>query len=249
MALILNLGSGVKVSSDPDVVNVDWSPYLRIARSRVLRKLSPLLLDRERLNRLHTLPDNVLVHNLKEGIPWPDCSVDVVYHSHLLEHLDRDVAERFMLEIRRVLRPGGIQRIVVPDLEKAVLAYLDNLRKNPEADGDKARDSAPHDKYVAAILEQSIRRESSGTSTKRPLRRALENLLLGDARRRGETHQWMYDALNLSQLLERCGFADIERRSFDSSGIPNWQRYGFDRNDDGSEYKPESLYMEASRPS
>lgn len=91
--------------------------YLRLKRSRFGQLLAPIILDQERLHKFRSIPDNIIVHNLAKGIPFPDGSVDVVYHSHLLEHLDRDVAERFLREVQRVLRLGGIQRIVVPDLE------------------------------------------------------------------------------------------------------------------------------------
>jgi len=104
---LLNLGCGTKVSGHPDVVNIDWSIYLRLKRNPVLRRLTPMVVKGERLRRFASLPDNILVHNLANGIPFPDESVDAVYHSHLLEHLDREVAGRFLREVRRVLKPGG----------------------------------------------------------------------------------------------------------------------------------------------
>jgi SAM-dependent methyltransferase len=52
-----------------------------------------------------------------------DGTFEAVYASHLLEHLDRDVAERCLHEVYRVLRPGGIVRIAVPDLDEVVAHY------------------------------------------------------------------------------------------------------------------------------
>ena len=68
---------------------------------------------------------------------------------------------------------------------------------------------------------------------------------LGDARQRGETHQWMYDAENLSALLESCGFSDVAVVAFDLSRIQGWDAYGLDVNENGGQYKPDSLYVEA----
>jgi SAM-dependent methyltransferase len=232
---ILNLGCGYKTSSAPEVTNVDWGTYQRLAKNPVLRRVAPHVIGAERAERLRMFGDNILVHDLSKGIPAEDASVDAVYHSHLLEHLDRDVAGEFMREVKRVLRPGGIQRISVPDLERYVRAYLEDLERE---DGD-------HDAYVAPILEQSVRRESHGTSLQARPRRIVENLILGDARKRGETHQWMYDFKNLSALLVRNGFRDPRRMSFDESAIPGWNEYGLDRDEAGGEYKPESLYIEA----
>jgi SAM-dependent methyltransferase len=240
---ILNLGSGIKTSAHPDVANVDWSVYLRLKRSPLLGRLAARLLTGERKRRLAALPDNMVSHDLSKGIPFEDASVDVVYHSHMLEHLDRWVAPQFMQEVHRVLRPGGIQRIVVPDLERLCRDYLEHLR----ACADDPALLPDHDRYVAEILEQSVRRDAYAMRGQSPPRRVLERILVGDARRRGETHQWMYDEANLGQLLRTCGFREIRRVSFEESSIPEWSGYGLDTDEAGNEYKPGSLYVEAVR--
>jgi len=240
---ILNLGCGSKVSSSPDVVNIDWSIYLRIKKSPILMLLAPAVFRGERRKRLDALPDNILVHNLAAGIPFPEDSVDVVYHSHVLEHLDRDVATKFLIEAKRVLKPGGVQRIVVPDLERLAKQYVDHIAIS-EHNPDEAR---LHDDYVVPMLEQSVRREASGTSQQMPMRRFVENLLLGDARRRGETHQWMYDRITLSSLLRSVDFKGPQVCDFTTSTIPNWESYRLDLDENGNEYKPGSLYIEARK--
>ena len=103
--IILNLGCGTKTSSDPQVINIDWSIYFRIRGSPLARRLAPLLLDPQRLDRFYKLPSNIIAHDLSRGIPFADSSIDVVYHSHLLEHLDRQAASAFLTEVKRVLRP------------------------------------------------------------------------------------------------------------------------------------------------
>ncbi len=71
----------------------------------------------------------VIAHDLKQGIPFPDNSFDVVYHSHVLEHFPKEKAETFIRECYRVLRPEGILRVVVPDLEQIAKMYLHSLEK------------------------------------------------------------------------------------------------------------------------
>ena len=66
----------------------------------------------------------VVAHDLSTGIPLPDASCEVVYHSHVLEHLRRPDARFFMRECFRVLKPGGILRVAVPDLEQICRQYL-----------------------------------------------------------------------------------------------------------------------------
>ena len=240
---ILNLGCGTKTSSKPGVINIDWSMYLRLKKMKVLSPLLPLIIKGERLKRYHSLPDNIMVHNLAKGIPFEADSVDVVYHSHVLEHLDRDVAEDFLSEVRRVLKPGGIHRMVVPDLEKACRAYITHISvcENDPFESDQ------HDSYIAGLIEQSVRKEAFGTSQQRSWRRIAENLILGDARRRGETHQWMYDRINLEAKLIRAGYREVHLLDYNKSLISDWTAYGLDVDETGNQYKPGSLYMEARK--
>jgi len=170
------------------------SALLRIRSNPMLRALVPLLLNGERLSRFRSLPDNLMVHDLSRGIPFPDASVDLVYHSHVLEHLDRGVAPGFIQECARVLRIGGLIRVVVPDFERYCRNYLDHVGLC-EKEGERV--IGEHDRMFEPMLLQSVRREASGTSQQRPLRRFVENFVLGDARKRGHTHQWMYDRFNL----------------------------------------------------
>lgn len=238
MQTVLNLGCGEKTSDR--CINLDWSPYLRIKSNWLLRiTVTPFLTPRRR-EKLRRISPNLMVHDLRRGIPFPDDSVDSVYHSHFLEHIDRDMAPAFLREVRRVLRVGGIHRVCVPDLAEAHARYAKSLALCQQSLGEGLR----HDDAVAGLYEQSVRKESFGTSQQSPMRRRLENLVLGDARRRGETHQWMYDQYNLRHILTQAGFREFEVRTFSSSGIADWSQFKLETNSDDSEYKPGSLYLE-----
>lgn len=67
---------------------------------------------------------NVVIHNLLNPFPWQTDSVDIVYSSHALEHFTREEGYRFLRECHRVLRPGGIIRIVAPDLKIQIAEYM-----------------------------------------------------------------------------------------------------------------------------
>jgi SAM-dependent methyltransferase len=230
----VNLGCGTK--THPACINIDWSIYARLGRNTVAQRIAPVALRGARLERLRSLDASVIVHDLRKGIPLSNGTADVVYHSHFLEHIDRNAVPAFFSEVRRVLKPGGVHRIVLPDLEGLAVTYLDSLRR-----------AAPdHDAAVARLIDQMVRREANGTSRQGPLRRRLENLLLGDARRRGETHMWMWDRLNLAQALETGGFGDVQVVDWQTSRIPGWAELMLDAAD-GREHKPGSLYVEAVR--
>lgn len=54
---------------------------------------------------------------------FPDNSLSYVFSSHFFEHINDATAQNLMNESARVLRPGGILRITVPDYELVLDRY------------------------------------------------------------------------------------------------------------------------------
>ena len=103
--------------------------------------------------------EGVIPHNLTKGIPFPDESFDVVYHSHLLEHFTTIAAESFLKECYRVLRPQGILRVVVPDLEQIAKTYLEALEKASSGSQEWA---ANYEWILLEMYDQTVRNHSGG---------------------------------------------------------------------------------------
>ena len=103
--------------------------------------------------------ENVIVHNLIQGIPYPDASFDVVYHSHLLEHLPKTAVEPFLKECYRILRPQGVMRVVVPDLEQIVRAYLTALE---QASSGSEEWAANYEWILLEFFDQMVRFRHGG---------------------------------------------------------------------------------------
>jgi len=98
--------------------------------------------------------------DLRKGIPLADASSDVVYHSHVLEHFSRAGGASFLLECHRVLKPGGVLRIAVPDLEAIVRSYLASVDKlRDERTNDRER---CHQWLIAEMIDQCARHSSGG---------------------------------------------------------------------------------------
>jgi predicted SAM-dependent methyltransferase len=251
----------------------------------------------------------VKAHNLKNGIPYATSTIDVIYHSHLLEHFSRDEALILLRECYRVLKPDGIIRVVVPDLEQIALTYLQVLDRALQ---DIARQSPDYEWIMLELYDQTVREKSGGAmlaylkqesisnidfvfsrfgyeaqqivrkakseiprkniqSLKnrhiskqtldllRAIRETFIKRLLGNEnyraleigrfRQRGEIHKWMYDRYSLAQLLLQVGFESPNQCSAIESAIPNWTSFNLDTAPDGTVYKPDSLFMEACRPS
>ncbi len=103
--------------------------------------------------------ENVINHNLLEGIPFSDNEFDVVYHSHVLEHFSKKQADFFLEECYRVLKPNGIIRIAVPDLEQIAKLYIEKLNAIANGNEDSKFD---YDWIMLELLDQSVRTKTGG---------------------------------------------------------------------------------------
>ncbi|WP_233707863.1 class I SAM-dependent methyltransferase [Helicobacter cinaedi] len=111
----LNFACGSRIH--PDWVNIDFSP-----------------IDK-RVGKV----------NLLGTLPFADKSFDVAYSSHFLEHLTPQKALYILKEIKRILKPNGIVRLVVPDLENLASVYLSTLSRLVDSKVDSSMDSKKRD--------------------------------------------------------------------------------------------------------
>ena len=107
--------------------------------------------------------ESVIAHNLLDGIPCPDKSFTVVYHSHVLEHFPKEKALGFIQECYRVLQPGGLIRIAIPDLEKIALNYVKYL--NESLEGVQKADQK-YDWTMLELFDQIVRSSTGGEMIK-----------------------------------------------------------------------------------
>lgn len=125
----VNLGCGSCVAAG--WVNIDNSPGARIARYPWLRWLLwkfKIISDRQ---YEVPWPKDLVLRDLTRDLPFADCSIDYVYSSHALEHFARSQAQKLLTEIYRVLKKGGVLRLVVPDLTFGARRYIAALEANP----------------------------------------------------------------------------------------------------------------------
>jgi predicted SAM-dependent methyltransferase len=101
----------------------------------------------------------VIEADLGKGVPFSDQSFDMIYHSHLLEHFSKADALVFLKDCFRVLRPGGVIRIAVPDLESITRNYLFALEKARA--GTKGWDHN-YEWMLLEMYDQVVRNQSGG---------------------------------------------------------------------------------------
>jgi predicted SAM-dependent methyltransferase len=116
---------------------------------------------------------NVSYHDVRRR---PLCfaanTFDAVNVYHVFEHLTPAEGQRFVDELYRVLKPGGVCRVSVPDLERICRDYLHWLGKSLE-------DPSPTNLYkyhwsVWEIFDQIVREKSGGKMLEALLQKDLD---------------------------------------------------------------------------
>jgi predicted SAM-dependent methyltransferase len=112
------------------------------------------------------------------GLPVASGVIEVLYSSHMFEHLDQAEAILFLKEARRVLCSGGTIRLAVPDIKVRAMKYIE---------------TNDADAFIASTYMALPR--------PRTLSKRIGVLLAGNRQ-----HQWMYDGVSLCRLLFAQGF-------------------------------------------
>lgn len=108
---------------------------------------------------LHSNLPNVEEHDLSQGIPVKDNVAEAVYTAAMLEHLPAVAVRRTLGECYRVLQPGGILRVAVPDFEGQAREYLHALARE-ESGEDQAR--LDKEWMLLEMIDQLVRDQPGG---------------------------------------------------------------------------------------
>lgn len=182
MSLYLQYGCGM--DAPKGWVNYDASPTLYYERIPILGRLYTKNKTR--------FPEEVRWGDIVRGLPHEKESVQGIFCSHVLEHLSLEDCRIALRRSYEYLKPGGIFRMVLPDLWQAVEQYC--------------QDSSPRAAHT--FMETTLLgcRSRGGW-----LRRALQSVF-GNSK-----HLWMWDEKAMIDELQQVGFKKIRRAFFGDS--------------------------------
>jgi predicted SAM-dependent methyltransferase len=131
--------------------------------------------------------------DIRRGLPFGDGQVARIFAEHVIEHIEfREDLPRLLASIWRVLEPGGRVRIVVPDCERYLEAYV-------------TRDPAKWAALGLATLPSDM-----------PTPMAMVNHEF----HQGGEHQFGYDYETLRYVLSKAGFCEVGKRAYGMSDDP-----------------------------
>lgn len=183
----VNYGCGL--TAPIEWVNYDASPTLQFERIPLIGGLYTKNDKR--------FPSNVLYGDISRGLRLDDNSVDLVYCSHILEHLSYQCLQLALSNTYKIMKSGAIFRLVVPDLEAITKRYL-------ESSADAAAV-----KFMQETLLGCERRDSGMLAR---LKTLWSN----------SQHLWMWDYKSLKLELEKKEFKSIRRADYGDSSDKNY---------------------------
>jgi len=178
---------GCGLCSPDEWLNYDSSPTLRLQRLPLIGQLVPS-------GPYGRFPSTVMYGDIVNGLPLQDGAAELLYCSHVLEHLSLSDLRLALRNCRRVLRPGGTFRLVLPDIEYLVEQY--RIDRSSQASIRFMEDT---------LLGRKTRPRGLG---------GIARDWLGNSR-----HLWMWDYKGLAAELRDAGFEATRRAAYNDAVV------------------------------
>ena len=137
------------------------------------------------------------VYDCRKSLPFPDNSAKGIFSEHFFEHIDYvEEVPYFLAECYRVLKPGGIIRLIVPDLQKYLKAYCEEGWEE-----------------LSRIRPLDLERKDFYYNCKYNTKMELINFVF----RQNYEHKYAYDYATIEFLLYKYGFSTVKLQDFSNS--------------------------------
>jgi Methyltransferase domain len=182
--ICLNVGCG-NVTNPNGWENIDASLSLRISKIPAI--------GRSILSLTHSPQWSNLVKygDIVRGLPGKEQKYHLIFACHVLEHLSLEDFHQAMTNIYSYLHPGGIFRIIVPDLEQYITTYLSDR-------ADNRISSSAADEFMTKTW---LGHQGSRKSLHSRILEGFSNF----------RHQWMWDEPSLKAAFTHHHFTNIRR--------------------------------------
>jgi predicted SAM-dependent methyltransferase len=128
--------------------------------------------------------------DLRNPLPFEDGTIDYIFNEHFFEHLTPQEAEPVIQDLMRVLKPKGVMRIAMPDLEMIVETYL----------------------HIPLNKDITIKRFKLD-SVKTPAEWMNMSFRFWE-------HKWIYDFVELKRRVEEAGYKKVTKVKLGKSTHP-----------------------------
>jgi SAM-dependent methyltransferase len=184
---------GCGLSAPKEWINFDASPTLRLQKNFLLKYFIRKIQNTK-------FPENAKYGDIIKGLPVKPGTCDAIYCSHVLEHLSLTDFRKALINTYYILKPGGVFRLVMPDLHLMAEEYIGNKMNSTSASINFIQNTGMGLEY-----------RSRGF-------RAFIKSFFGNSR-----HLWLWDFESTTVELENAGFKNLRSCKFNDSEIPEFK--------------------------
>jgi predicted SAM-dependent methyltransferase len=150
---------------------------------------------------IELIPD-VMQMDATQRFPFLDGTFQYVYTEHMIEHVPYPKGLYMLQECHRVMRRGGVIRVITPDLAVILGLYSSSL-------------CADQQRYLLWLRQTFVPQECPPNAVS-----AINAMF------RLWGHQFIYDEETLSEAMCAAGFSSVTRRFIGDSDHPDLQNLG-----------------------
>ena len=196
----LNLGCGLQCPKG--WINIDSSIGVKLSKRPLLKKIIYSIVPASVGLPNADWPENTMWMDLTKPFNFKNESVDIVYSSHTFEHLTYEETTFVLKECYRILKPGGLIRVIVPDFQIFIDDYLENKAKDPSLAAFKFHQTSGYFEI--------------------PVPNTFKGLLKFYFKRKNN-HAFLYDKAGLHYQFDKAGFKNLDFMMYGKSKINDIQ--------------------------
>lgn len=208
----LNLGSGPR--NVEGYLCIDKSPRLLLSKIPLSNFFMSIFGKKYEFNW-----DREIKYKDVRRLKFAENSISFIYSSHLLEHLYLYEAKKLLENSFRILKPGGVLRLALPDYHDFISQYILNSSIDPVG---------AYFTFESSLLSWPLERQK------------FSEKLISNFFGKLHVHKWHPTSFVVTSFLHEIGFEKITEYSYQIGNIPNLG--SVENRDIGT------FYVEATKP-